>query len=433
MDNNIVISPHEGQAPVLLSQKRFILAAAGLQGGKTFCGCLWSQLEIQKLPQGVGLITALSYDQLNNVVIHKFFDMFPPYKKYFNKKDKTLYLPTGGKIFFRSLEDPRYVEGITAHWAWIDEADLCGYKGYLVVRARLSATGGRLLMTSSLADNSWLAEYMSRFSEDEFDIFTWASNKNPAFSTEEWEGLKKELDPVIFRRKYMAELSYGSGLVYGNFDELKCKLDAIPSNEKVERSIMGIDWGFVDPTAIVVISLTDKKNIYVVDDFSVEGAPMDLIVAVIKKFKLKYNAKPIYADPSNKTFLQAVQMKINYPIESGNRDIYSGTSIIRNLIFQNRFYILSNCKHTLREIKQYRFKEGLIGRSEEPEDKYNHNLDAVRYCLATHPLPSVNLGKRPNQEEADIVPFWERRKKPYQNEMKRINPLGVPSRDIVLP
>lgn len=431
-ENTVVISPHPKQAEVLTSKKRFILAAAGIQGGKTFVGCVWLQLQIQKNPTGNHLVTALSHDQLNNVVIDKFFNMFPGYKQYHNKKERTVFLPTGGKIFFRSLEDPKYVEGITAHSAWIDEADLCGYKAYLIVRGRLNATGGQLLMTSSISDNSWLAEYFEKFPEAEFDIITWPSRENPAFSQEEWDSLKAELDPTLFRRRYGAELQFASGRVYGNFDPQKHMVDKIPEDDPVEKAFIGFDWGYVDPTAIIVIGLSIKKNIYIIEDFMVEGSPMDLIMMVTQKFINKYKIKNFYGDPSNKIFLKSIAMKMGITIQPGNNDIFDGTSIIRNLIFQNRFYVLSQCVHVLKELRSYHFKEGLVTRSEEPDDKNNHTLDAIRYVLATYPIPKVKI-KTTDQTGEDVPGFWLRRNKAYKREEKKQRRLIIGTGQIVMP
>lgn len=385
--------------------------------GKTFCGCIWSQLQIQKNPQGNGLICALSYDQVNNAVITKFFQLFPGYRKYYNKKDKTIYLPTGGNIFFRSLEEAKYVEGITAHWAWIDEADLVGFRSYLIVRGRLNATEGPLLMTSSLSDNSWLAEYMDKFNANDFEIVNWASNMNPSFSKAEWDALKNELDPTIFRRRYEANLAFSTGRVYSGFEPARSVLEKVPESDPIKRAMIGIDWGYVDPCAIEVIGLSEKKNVYILDEFAVEGMNLDVIETVTRKFIDKYHVKAIYADPENKTTLKSLEGKIRMPINAGVRDINYGTSLIRNLIFQERFFVLDSCTRVLQELKHYRFKEGLIGRSEEPEDENNHSLDAIRYVVATYPIPSVRYKKKEISE--DLPVFWARRTSLYKNEFKK--------------
>ena len=436
--NDVVISPHPGQIPIFVREdgqpqdKRITLAIAGIQGGKTWAGCLWSQLEIQKFPQGIGLICGLSKDQVDQVLVTKFFGMFPQYSLYYNKKERTLHLPTGGKVFFRSLEDPKYIEGITANWAWIDEADLASYKAYLIVRGRTNATRGRILLTSSIADNSWIAEYLERVNPEHYLIVNWESKANPAFSIEEWNDLQEELEPAIFRRRYEAKLSFSTGRVYGRFDFKTMVPELVPADDAIERAFVGMDWGYVDPTALVVVGISQKKNIYVLDDFSVEGASDSQIVAMIGTFRKLYTIKGFYADPQNKSYLKSISGQAKVMIQPGERDIFEGTSLIRNLIFQGRFFVLKRCEHVLWEMKRYKFKEGLMGRAEEPEDKYNHCMDAMRYVLATYPLPSVKSGKK-KEVEAVLPDFWLRRTVAYKKELKRQNPLGAPAQQLWIP
>lgn len=433
----LTITPHAGQAPLFVNAdgqpatQRISLAIAGIQGGKTWSGCLWAQLEIQKNPTGTGLICGLSKDQLDQVLIPKFFDMFPSYRAYFNKKERTIYLPTGGKVHFRSLEDPKYIEGITAHWAWIDEADLTSYRAYLVVRGRTSATHGRILLTSSLADNSWIAEYLQRINPDKYIIANWESKVNPHFSREEWDELKEELEPAIFRRRYEAKLSFATGLVYGRFDMKTQVVDAVPADEEIKIVLLGFDWGYVDPTAIIVVAITDKKNIYIMDDFSVEGASDSMIVNQINKFKDVYSIRGYYGDPSNKAFLKAISGQARIQILPGERDIFAGTAIIRNLIYQKRFFVLRHCEHVLWEMRHYKFKEDLMGRKEEPEDKHNHTLDAIRYVLATYPVPSI---RSKDKKEIEVMnPFWARRTHAYQQEVAKKLLWGEEPSDILIP
>jgi len=415
------ITLHSGQAEAISSKKRFVIVLAGLQGGKTFCGCVWTQLEIQKNQDKNHLICALSKDQLDSVVITKFLEMFPAYKPFYKAGERTIYLPTGGKVFFKSLEDPKYVEGITAHSAWIDEADLITYPAYLVVRGRVNATMGRMLLTSSIADNSWLAEYVTKLSDDRYDIVSWQSRENPAFSGEEWEALKEELDPSIFRRRYEAKLDFAKGLVYSNFDVKSKVIDEIPPTEVIDKAFIGADWGFNDPTAIVIILVSSMRRAYVWKEFYVEGAQIDVVVAIFKKFlkdiKEKFNlGATIFADPSNKQFLQSVMGMLHHDILPGERDIFNGTAAVRNLIFQGRFFIFRGCENTLKEIRTYRFKEKHWERLEEPEDRNNHLLDAIRYVLASYPLGAIKYN--PKVEEEAPPDFWLRRSVQYKNLKK---------------
>lgn len=433
-ENELVITPHDGQVTVLTTPKRFILALAGIQGGKTFIGCVWLQLEIQKKPKGTHLVCALSKEQLDNVVIKKFLDLFPGYKQYYTKSDRKINLPTGGVVVFKSLDDPKYVEGITAHSAWIDEADLISYSAYLIVRGRVNATKGRLLMTSSIADNSWLADYSNRLNPKTFELVTWGSKDNPAFSNEEWEELKHELDPSIFRRRYEAKLEFATGKVYSGFDFSKHKVYSIPPTESVEKAFIGIDWGYVDPTAIILVLMTNLKNFYVAKEFVVEGAPLDIVSAAIQKFRnhvrKEYNlGVTIYADPSNKQMLETVKLKIKHDIHPGMRDIFEGTATVRNLIFQKRFFVLDNCAHVLKEIRLYRYVEKGWERQEKPEDNNNHTLDAIRYVLASYPM--ANIKYKPKEEEPELPDFWIRRTKAYKDAIANSESMQLEGKFII--
>jgi len=416
-NNQIVFTPHWGQYKILTSEKRFLFAIAGIQGGKTTCGVFWSQLQMQKYPTENGLICGLSHDQVSNVILDKFFTIFPQYRQFFIKKEKTLYLPTGGKVFFRPLEDPKYIEGITAKWVWIDEGDLISYKAYLIVRGRIGATGGRLLITSSLADGGWLDEYSEKMGGDqEVEVVRWRSIDNPGFSRAEWEALKAELDPTIFRRRYEAIGTKASGRVYSNFDFSK-HVKEFDKDEFEEKAFLGFDWGWADPCAIVCVSFTNKKNLYVTEDFALEKISFDLIEQVVNKFRTKHKIVGMYGDPENKMVMNEISKKIRFEIQSANRDLTGGIEKVRNLIFQNRLYVLPKCTNILREIRLYRYEEKLNGISEEPKDENNHCLDALRYIVATYPFPSV---KKVEKVAPELPPFWLRRTALYKRELDKL-------------
>uniref|UniRef100_A0A7V3JAQ4 DOD-type homing endonuclease domain-containing protein n=1 Tax=candidate division CPR3 bacterium TaxID=2268181 RepID=A0A7V3JAQ4_UNCC3 len=145
-----VIIPHKYQKQVLLSKKRFVIAIAGIQAGKTLCGVLWLIQEIKKNPRGTFLVGAPSFKILNQSTLEKIFEVMPEgvWGSY-NKMEQVYRLKSGGKIFFRSLESPDSVEGMTANAVWLDEAGQMKYRAWVNVLSRVSATNGRILITSS--------------------------------------------------------------------------------------------------------------------------------------------------------------------------------------------------------------------------------------------------------------------------------------------
>lgn len=426
--NEVVFTPNDGQAKILSGSERFKFAIAGIQGGKTTVGCIWSQMKIQQYPDKVGLICGLSHDQLNSVIIQKFLDFFPGYAPYYIKKDKTIYLPSGGRVVFKPLDDPKYVEGITAHWLWIDEADLITYKAYLIARGRISGTKGDMLCTSSIADGGWLADYASKMAESNTLVVNWRSKDNPAFSQEEWDALKMELDPAVFRRRYEAEYNKNSGRVYAYFDLDKHVKEKIPDDEKEVKSILGFDWGWNDPTGIVCLTITDKQNIYVTDEFYVEQATPNLIHTAVSLMRSNHKVVAMYGDPENRQAMEWMSRILKFTIQKGDKDIFSGTTQVRNLIYQNRFYVLAHNKHTLRELRLYRYKEEVDGATDEPNDENNHLLDPIRYIIATYPIPNK---KKVIETPKDIPDFWLRRTSLYKQEKARYDENNTISEDSI--
>ncbi|MGB9832844.1 MAG: terminase large subunit domain-containing protein [Caldisericum exile] len=415
MGNEIVFNAHQGQYKVLTSPKRFIIAIAGKQGGKSTCGVLWVQMMIQEKPQGRGLVCGLTHDQINNVILDKLFSVFPQYKSYYNKKEKTLNLPTGGKVFFRPLEDPQYVEGITADWAWIDEADLISYRAYLVVRGRISSTQGRLLLTSSLTEGGWLEDYVEKLNDEQVDIVRWASVENPGFPKEEFEALKAELDPIVFQRQYMGIGTKTTGRVYPSFD-ITVHVAQMDSDEYEEKALVGFDWGTNDPTAILVLSITNKNNFYVTEDFSLSNIGIDVIANVFNAFKKKHKIVACYGDYSAKQFMKEVSLAIHWEILPAVKEIQGGIEKIKNLLHQKRLFVLPKCSNIIREFKNYKYIETATGLSNVPQDTNNHLLDALRYVVLTYPLPSAKT----RTIIKDAIPdFWLRRTKIYQREKNK--------------
>jgi len=419
MSDEIVFNAHPGQWRVLTSPKRFIFCLAGRQSGKTTVGVLWVQLKMQKYPEGVGLICGLTHDQLSNVILDKFFHTFPQYRPYYNKREKTLRIPTGGRVFFRPLEDPQYVEGITANWAWIDEADLISYKAYLTVRGRITSTRGELLLTSSLTEGGWLEDYVEKLDDTDVDVIRWASIDNPGFSKEEWEALKRELDPIIFQREYMGIGTKQSGRVYNNFDE-SIHVREMDSDETEEKSIVGFDWGANDPTAILVLTITNKGNFYVTEDFCLSGVGISTIAEVYNAFTKRHKIVARYGDNQAKQFMREVSLAIHAEILPAVKEIAGGIAKIKNLLHQQRLFVLPKCTNILREFRLYRYMETASGLTDTPRDANNHLCDALRYIVLSYPLPDI---RKKVSRKLDIPSFWLRRTSMYKREKQKLEML----------
>ena len=404
---------HNGQYKVLTSPKRFIVAAAGIQGGKTYVGSIWAYQEMQSNPTGAGLIIAPTYDQVVQSTLTKFFSMFPSLEKYYRKREKIMYLPTGGKVFVRSADEIKHVEGLTLKWIWGDEADGFNFETWLVLRGRVSATAGKILLTSSLYSNSWMSrelitkEGMSRY----VDIVSWRSIDNPAFPRSEWELLKKTTDPVLFSRMYEAKPTFAEGLIYPYFDESR-DIVTPPKTIDIVRRIAGIDFGMIDNASVCVIDVT-KSYFCISDELYKPGLDFtdikDFLDIKNKEKKISF----ICSDPSQKTV--SAELSRHFTTSDNKiRDIHAGIYIIRGLQANGKLRFCTRAKNHLYELHHYSWRKSSLSFIEEPEDQYNDAMDSMRYPLVNYSMmyPSAFKETLDNGSKKDVnsIPeFWRRR------------------------
>lgn len=408
--------PHEGQKKLLESEKRFIFALGGNRGGKSTGGVFWSYLQAK--PKTNGLIATNTYDQMSLAVMPLFFDKyFPMLKKYFKARDRTLYLPNGAKVFFRSLDDPDFLKGPDIHWEWVDEADKLKRATWDVLRSRVATTRGRILLTSSIYPSGWIYSNIYRPMQDKtdpayeeykknYEFIEWESRMNPEFSLEEWELLKKTTDPITFAREYESKFVFSSGKVFGGILDYGL-IDDIPKGVNVIKYVFGIDYGINDPTCIVVCAYCSDGNWYIVDEYYKPNSSIQDVNYYLDYFIKKYG-RPYKTCQDYAGGIARLSLINECNVVDADKKIDAGVKLIRDLIWQKKVFVLRRCPNTIKELDNYMFKDQ-EGHRDEPEDRWNHAMDATRYVIHTchFELSGLEVEKK-GEEELDN--FWARKK-----------------------
>src|SRR5690349_5428026 len=79
---------------------------------------------------------------LRDATERMFFELLPAsYVRSFARAEGHLMLRNGSEILFRSLDQPDRVRGLNLAWFWLDEAPLCGYYAWAVLKGRLRQRG----------------------------------------------------------------------------------------------------------------------------------------------------------------------------------------------------------------------------------------------------------------------------------------------------
>lgn len=302
------------------------------------------------------------------------------------------YIPTGQKILFRGLDDPLKLASISVPignvcWVWIEEAyEISNIQDFQMldesIRGDLPAP---LFHQFTLTFNPWTSSHWlkARFFDN-------PNSKTLAITTtykiNEWidqpyvemlEELKK-INPRRYRVSALGEWGATGNLIYENYDSILFDSSSINGTW-----VYGLDFGYSnDPSAFFVGILdVQNKELYVVNEFYEKKLWNSQIAEKIKA--MGYQKEIIYADSANPKDISELRTKYEiHRIRSsrkGKNSVMNGIGFIQNY----HLVIHPRCKHFLYEIENYVYKKDKMTNEpiNEPEDKNNHLMDAMRYAL----------------------------------------------------
>lgn len=177
----------------------------------------------------------------------------------FKETHKEIWYRTGGRVIFRSLDEPDNARGLTADGVVMDEASLILSRAYYeVVRPMISDTNGWVLMMGTPKGRNWFWQEWIR-AKDERASNSWAvptlgvaiqgeqlvraphPMENPTFPFEEALSIWRQTPERIFSQEFLAEFIEESGAVFRKVDESAV---AIQQQKAVPGGIymIGVDW-----------------------------------------------------------------------------------------------------------------------------------------------------------------------------------------------
>lgn len=184
----------------------------------------------------------------------------------------------GGRIIFRSFDDPNNARGHTADGVIIDE---CGFVKplvfHMIIQPMISDGGGWFWGMGTPNGRNWFFQEWAK-AKDRDNAMSWQIPtlgckikdgflvrdphplENPEF---EWLELmdRFETTPIdIFEQEYMASFVERSGAVFRNVrDCLGAPMDAKPGDHRGHRIVAGIDWGKQKDFTVKSIGCADCK------------------------------------------------------------------------------------------------------------------------------------------------------------------------------
>lgn len=395
---------HSYQMRVLKSQKRWILALAGVQSGKTTVGAAMLAQWVSEKPKEDYLIACPTYKMLQSATLRKFFSEFPQFRQFYNSADSVIKLPTGGNIYIRSTENPVTIEGMTVAGAWLDEAGLMPDEAWLYVQARLAVKRGRCVMTTTpYSMSNWVYTDIWekwRNGDTDIDVFTWSSEQNPYFPKEEYERVKASLDPLTFDQRYRAIFTRRMGLVYNLKSDMV--VDEVP--DEYDTVLGGIDWGWNAPSVLLVCGIDRERRYWLKEEWYERGKTAEEVIAKALHLQNKHKVNVWYADPSRGDTIESAKRAGLY-IRDAENDIKAGVDTLRNIIVSNRFRMHRSCKNTRIEFENYAYpspdEANYVKDLPKKGEGFDHSMDALRYLAHSHlPTPIADLQQQRRMQQA---------------------------------
>ena len=374
---------HKGQTRVWKSKAKYVAMLAGTGSGKTWVGPIWLYREIQQHPTGSFLVVSPTYQMFQRIVLPetlKFMDAVA--KGEYRSGERTYYLPTGGKIYFGSADNPFSLEGVHVYAAWMDEAGQMKREAWDVVLRRVGFHNGRVLITTTPYNLGWLkTEFYDRWKagDKDYDVIQFASIENPYYPREEFERAKATMPDWKFKMFYLGEFTKPEGLVYEDFDSSKHIVNPFPIPPEWRR-VMGIDFGYNNPTAAVWIAVSPDDVMYVYREYYKRNKIPQESGAEILRLCEGENIEAAFCDPSEPAAIEEYR-RLGIPAISANNAVKKGIETVIARLKSDRLFVFRGLNNLLDEIENYRWKVHNESVIDEPLKEYDHAVDALRYAV----------------------------------------------------
>jgi hypothetical protein len=369
---------------------RFICAALSRRLGKTFIANVIGQL-VALIPGCNVLIMSPNYN-LSSIS----FDLQRRFIKHFdlevakdNLKDKIIELKNGSTIRMGSISTVDSCVGRSYDLIIFDEAALgsdAENAFNVSLRPTLDRPGAKAIFISTpRGKNNWFSRFYQRgFSPD---YPAWISlhadyTENERMKKEDVDEARRSMSTAEFEQEYMASFNSFEGQIYRFKDE---NIKEFPGHSDGVEYFGGLDPGYKDPTAFLVIAYDPKlDSFHVIDEYQDSESVTEGHANRIRELVMKHGVDPIFIDAAAAQFAADLAYTYDIATVKAKKQVLEGIAYVQTLVEQGRLNVAPHCTLTLAMLDQYAWDTRETLTAEKPKhDVYSHMADALRYALYT--------------------------------------------------
>ena len=387
--------------------KRIVLLVSGRQGGKSHLGARWLIAQTMRPNSKYKLAAAVAPTyRMARVLQRKLEEVLKADPKLWarvvHRKQPipTYEFPNGWIIEVHSSDDPDALRGPTFDAVWYDEVAKGQAESFDILMPTLLAANGNFLGTTTpRGKQNWVYHKLYVKScppgHPDYD----PDSYNPAYATvtgSTWDNVDnlseeavKQLedqygkDSAFGRQEVSGEFVSYEGLVYAWAEANFIPYSLFPERDKYSLVIGGLDFGWTDPAAAIVLGYRDGMW-WALDGFYESRVEPNDLAQEIAALSQTYGVTQWYADSSRPDAIADLKSRglpvlpvIKPHIEDRIREMAMFAD-------NNRFKVSYRVPFVRDELQAYQYPEEdrlLRDAKRNPIDKNNHAMDAIGYAI----------------------------------------------------
>ena len=296
----------------------------------------------------------------------------------------------GSQILFAGLDDVEKIKSITPAKGvltdiWIEEATETSYDDFKQLEKRLRGESRHpkriTLSFNPVYKEHWIYreffkhwdESKTEYKDDGLSILKTTYKDNRFLTDDDIKALENEQDEY-YRNVY----TLGNWGVLGDVIFRNWRVENL-SDMNTDKPLFGLDFGFSsDPAAGVKVHYDRAhKRVYILDEIYERGLTNTALAPILREFCGNHYITCDSSEPKSIKELQNLGIRA-IGAKKGPDSVMHGIQWLQG----HEIIVDVRCQHMKNELQLYQWRKDKNGQSMRvPEDRNNHLVDALRYCL----------------------------------------------------
>ena len=380
------------------TDKRFVVLEGGARSSKTWSIAQYFILTLLQTTGKILTIARKTFPSLRASVMRDFFeilDRFGIYNPEYHNRTNHQYQLHGNLVEFIALDQPQKVRGVKRNYLWLNEANEFDWEDYFQLAIR---TSEKIFFDYNPSDEfHWIYERI--IPRNDCILIRSTYQDNPFLH----EALRREIERLREEDEYLWKV-YGLGerarpqnLIFQNWDIV----ESFP--EKVDALRYGVDFGFNNPSVCLQVGVLDRE-VYIDELIYQTHLTNAEFIAMMKTAGVEQD-KLMRADSSEPDRIEEIS-QAGFWVEGAKKGKGSVKDGIDN-VQRRRLHITKRSVNTLKEIKNYKWKQDKDGKIlDEPVAFNDHAMSALRYAIGDIVFDQEIFERKAKEKE--LSPFWQK-------------------------